>query len=220
MSVPKTIIIRQLGQRDYLPTLHAMQDFTAARTEISSDEFWLVEHPPVFTQGRNSKAEHLLDPGDIPIVDIDRGGQVTYHGPGQLMLYTLLDLSRAKQGVRDLVTAIEQSIIKLLAEYAITANARTDAPGVYVDNAKLAALGLRITRGRSYHGLSLNVDMDLSPFQRINPCGYPGMAVTQCRELGIKDPLVIIGDRLCNLLAAELGYNARVYESKQSLKPI
>jgi len=217
MSIPDTIIIRDLGQQDYFPTFDAMRDFTAGRTPESQDEFWLVQHPPVFTQGRNSKPEHLLKPGNIEVVDIDRGGQVTYHGPGQLVLYTLVDLGRAKKGVRDLVSAIEQSIIKLLAEYDITAHARTDAPGVYVDNAKLAALGLRVTRGRSYHGLSLNIDMDLSPFQRINPCGYPNMAVTQCVELGIEDPLPMLSDRLCALLAAELGYNARVYEPTRSL---
>jgi len=217
MPIPEAIVIRDLGQQDYLPTFQAMCDYTAARTEQSRDEFWLVEHPAVFTQGRNSKPEHLLNTGDIPIVDIDRGGQVTYHGPGQLVLYTLIDLGRAKKGVRDLVTAIEQSIIKLLAEYDLSAHARSDAPGVYVDNAKVAALGLRVTRGRSYHGLSLNIDMDLSPFQRINPCGYPNMAVTQCRELGIEDPLPMISERLCALLASELGYNARVYESQQNL---
>jgi len=217
MPMPDAIVIRDLGQQDYLPTYHAMCHYTAARSSESQDEFWLVEHPPVFTQGRNSKPEHLLSPGNIEIVDIDRGGQVTYHGPGQLVLYTLLDLNRAKKGVRDLVSAIEQSIIKLLAEYAITAHARADAPGVYVDDAKLAALGLRVTRGRSYHGLSLNINMDLTPFQRINPCGYPGMAVTQCAELGIEDPLPMLSDRLCALLAAELGYNARVYKPVRSI---
>jgi len=220
MSQPEAIVIRDLGQQDYLPTFDAMRRVTAARTTTSPDEFWLVEHPPVFTQGRNSKPEHLLDPGDIEIVDIDRGGQVTYHGPGQLVIYTLLDLARAKKGVRDLVSAIEKSIINLLAEYSIAASARSDAPGVYVDNAKLAALGLRVTRGRSYHGLSLNIDMDLSPFQRINPCGYPNMAVTQCSELNIEDPLPIISDRLCALLAAELGYNARVYEPISSIRDL
>ena len=217
MPVPDAIIIRELGQQDYLPTFNAMRDFTTARTNESQDQFWLVEHPPVFTQGRNSKPEHLLNPGNIEVVDIDRGGQVTYHGPGQAVLYVLLDLTRAGMGVRDLVTAMEQSVIKLLAEYGFDAQARSDAPGVYVDNAKIAALGLRIARGRSYHGLSLNVDMDLSPFQRINPCGHPDMAITQCRELGIKDPLPIISDRLCALLASELGYNARVYEPAQSI---
>ena len=212
MPVPDTVIIRELGQQDYMPTFDAMRDYTAARTNESQDEFWLVEHPPVFTQGRNSKPEHLINPGNIEVVDIDRGGQITYHGPGQIVLYVMLDLSRAGKGVRDLVTAMEQSIIKLLAEYGLAAEARSDAPGVYVDNAKIAALGLRITRGRSYHGLSLNVDMDLSPFQGINPCGYEGMSITQCRDLGIDDPVPKISERLCTLLSSELGYNARVYE--------
>jgi len=212
MPISEAIVIRDLGQQDYLSTYHAMRDFTAARTPESPDEFWLVEHPAVFTQGRNSKPEHLLNPGDIPVVDIDRGGQVTYHGPGQIILYLMLDLSRAGKGVRDLVTAMEQSTITLLAEYGLAAEARPDAPGVYVDNAKIAALGLRITRGRSYHGLSLNVDMDLSPFQGINPCGYADMVVTQCRDLGINDPLAKISERLCTLLSKELGYNALVYE--------
>lgn len=215
MAKHDAIIIRDLGRQDYLPTLSAMREFTQSRSEQTPDEFWLLEHPPVYTQGRNSKPEHLLNAGGIDVIDIDRGGQITYHGPGQIILYVMLDLTRMKKGVRDLVTAMEQSIIKLLAEDALTAHARVDAPGVYVNDAKVAALGLRITRGRSYHGLSLNVDMDLSPFQGINPCGYEGMAVTQCRDLGIKDPLPKISDRLCALLSDELGYNARVYESTQ-----
>jgi len=212
MSKLDAIVIRELGEQDYLPTFDAMRHFTQHRSAETPDEFWLVEHPPVFTQGRNSKPEHLLNASDIDVIDIDRGGQITYHGPGQIVLYVMLDLNRAKKGVRDLVTAMEQSIILLLAEYGLTAEARRDAPGVYVDNAKIAALGLRITRGRSYHGLSLNVDMDLSPFQGINPCGYPGLNVTQCRDLGISDPIPKISERLCALLSTELGYNARVYE--------
>ncbi len=212
MAKPDAIIIRELGRQDYLSTLDAMREFTRSRDDQSADEFWLVEHPPVYTQGRNSKPEHLLNAGDIEVVDIDRGGQITYHGPGQLVLYVMLDLTRMGKGVRDLVTAMEQSIIKLLADYKINGVARSDAPGVYVDDAKLAALGLRITRGCSYHGLSLNVDMDLAPFQGINPCGYAGLAVTQCRDLGINDPQAILSDRLCALLCDELGYNARVYE--------
>jgi len=214
MSVLDTIIIRELGRQAYQPTLNAMRSFTQTRDASTVDEFWLLEHPPVFTQGRNSKPEHLLNAQGIEVIDIDRGGQITYHGPGQIVLYVLLDLNRAKKGVRDLVSAMEQSIIQLLAEYDLSANARADAPGVYVDNAKVAALGLRITRGRSYHGLSLNVDMDLSPFDGINPCGYPEMSVTQCCDLGIQDPLPKISDRLCTLLSHELGYNARVYEHR------
>jgi len=213
MASPDSIVIRALGRQHYLPTLDAMRGFTQSRDEATPDEFWLVEHPPVYTQGRNSKPEHLLNAKGIDVIDIDRGGQITYHGPGQIVLYVLLDLSRMKKGVRDLVTAMEQSIIKLLTENGLTAQARADAPGVYVEGAKVAALGLRITRGRSYHGLSLNVDMDLSPFQGINPCGYAGLAVTQCRDLGIADPLPTISDRLCTLLSSELGYNACIYES-------
>ena len=212
MTDPDVIIIRELGRQDYLPTLNAMREFTQSRDNSTPDEFWLLEHPAIYTQGRNSKPEHLLNAAGIDVVDIDRGGQITYHGPGQLVLYVMLDLSRSGKGVRDLVTAMEQSIIQLLAEYAVTGAARRDAPGVYVNEAKIAALGLRITRGRSYHGLSLNIDMDLAPFQGINPCGYAGMSVTQCRDLGIKDPLPIIRDRLCALLSDKLGYNARVYE--------
>lgn len=211
MPRPASIIVRDLGTQDYLPVYEAMSRFSAARDAHSADEFWRVEHPPVFTQGRNSDPAHLLDPGEIPVVDIDRGGQVTYHGPGQLVLYTLIDLPRAGLGVRDLVGALERSVIALLAEHAIEASARPDAPGVYVAGAKIAALGLRVKRGRSYHGLSLNVDMALEPFSRINPCGYKGMEVTMLRELGVQTPQAEIADRLCDLLAADLGYNARQF---------
>lgn len=203
-----TLLLRQLGLRDYLPVYEAMQRVTAARTPDSPDELWLVEHPPVFTQGRNGKAEHLLDPGQIPVIEIDRGGQVTYHGPGQLVVYALLDLPRRKAGVRELVTALEQSVIELLAGYGIQAEARSDAPGVYVDGAKIASLGLRVKRGRSYHGLSLNVDMDLAPFSRINPCGYQGLAVTKLRDLGIDTPYEQIAAQFCTRLSGILGYNA------------
>ncbi|MGD8515155.1 MAG: lipoyl(octanoyl) transferase LipB [Granulosicoccaceae bacterium] len=205
---PDTLLLRQLGLRDYLPVYEAMQRVTAARTPDSPDELWLVEHPPVFTQGRNGKAEHLLDPGQIPVIEIDRGGQVTYHGPGQLVVYALLDLPRRKAGVRELVTALEQSVIELLAGYGIQAEARSDAPGVYVDGAKIASLGLRVKRGRSYHGLSLNVDMDLAPFSRINPCGYQGLAVTKLRDLGIDTPYEQIAAQFCTRLSGILGYNA------------
>ncbi|MGD8998863.1 MAG: lipoyl(octanoyl) transferase LipB [Granulosicoccaceae bacterium] len=205
---PDTLLLRQLGLRDYLPVYEAMQRVTAARTPDSPDELWLVEHPPVFTQGRNGKAEHLLDPGQIPVIQIDRGGQVTYHGPGQLVVYALLDLPRRKTGVRELVTALEQSVIELLAGYGIHAEARSDAPGVYVDGAKIASLGLRVKRGRSYHGLSLNVDMDLAPFSRINPCGYRGLAVTKLRDLGIDIPYEQIAAQFCTRLSGILGYNA------------
>jgi len=217
MSQLDTITVRRLGQYDYLPVFKAMQCFTEQRDSQTADELWVVEHPPVFTQGRNSKPEHLLNPGDIPVEDIDRGGQVTYHGPGQLVIYVMMDLSRAHKGVRDLVSAMENAIIKLLDEHDVKAIARADAPGVYVDQAKVAALGLRVKCGRSYHGLSLNVDMDLRPFQRINPCGYPGMQVTQLRALGIDSPFDTVSQRLTALLAKELGYNATVNESTGSI---
>jgi len=190
MTRPASIIVRELGTQGYLPVYEAMSQFTAKRDKHSADEFWLVEHPPVFTQGRNSDPTHLLAPADIPVIDIDRGGKVTEHGPGQLVLY---------------------GVFALLAEHNIKAAARHDAPGVYVEGAKIAALGLRVKRGRSYHGLSLNVDMDLEPFSRINPCGYKGMEVTMLRELGIQASSAEIADRLCDLLAADLGYNARQF---------
>jgi len=182
------VAVRELGLVSYEPTWQAMQRFTNERGPQTSDEIWLLQHPPVFTQGQAGKAEHLLFPGNIPVVQVDRGGQVTYHGPGQLVAYLLLDVRRLGFGVRDLVTRIELSLIDLLASYGVTATAKPDAPGVYVDGAKIASLGLRIRNGRSFHGLALNVDMDLQPFQRINPCGYAGLAMTQLRDL-IDGPL-------------------------------
>ncbi|MEJ2478944.1 MAG: lipoyl(octanoyl) transferase LipB, partial [Acidihalobacter sp.] len=164
-----------MGRRSYAPVWQAMQDFTDARKPDTPDEFWMLEHPPVFTLGQAGRSEHLLAPGSIPVVHIDRGGQVTYHGPGQLVVYTLLDLRRRRLGVRALVEALEQGVVDMLADYGVAAQPRRDAPGVYVDGRKIAALGLRVRRGCSYHGLALNVDMDLEPFQRINPCGYRGM---------------------------------------------
>lgn len=178
-SEAATLLVRELGRRDYVPVWREMQAFTERRAADTRDELWLVEHPPVFTMGLNGKPEHLLNPGDIPVVPVDRGGQVTYHGPGQIVAYTLLDLRRLGLGPRQLVTALEAGVIALLAEYGISAMGRRDAPGVYVDGAKIAALGLRVRRGCCYHGLSLNVAMDLEPFSRINPCGYPGLQVTQ-----------------------------------------
>ena len=188
--------IRQLGQVDYTPTWHAMQDFTAQRDAATADEIWLLQHPPIFTLGQAGKPEHVLHPGAIPLLRIDRGGQVTYHGPGQLVAYVLVDLKRHGLGVRGLVNHMEQAVIDLLAEYGIDAQRKADAPGVYVQGAKIAALGLRIRHGCSYHGLALNVDMDLRPFSQINPCGYPGMAVTQTRDLGIAAPLAELADAL------------------------
>lgn len=177
-------ILRRLGLRDYLPVWQQMQAFTDNRDTDTPDELWLVEHPPVFTQGMNGKPEHLLDPGDIPVVPVDRGGQVTYHGPGQVVAYPLLDLRRRGLGVRELVQRLEFGVIDLLAGYGIEAIGRRDAPGVYVDGRKIASLGLRVRHGCSYHGLSLNVAMDLAPFERINPCGYPGLEVTRTADLG------------------------------------
>lgn len=190
---------------DYEPTWRAMQDFTAARTDETPDEIWFVEHPPVFTLGLNAKPEHLLNPGDILVVQIDRGGQVTYHGPGQLVAYVLLDLARRHLGVQRLVQLMEQAVIDLLAEHGVHAEGRRDAPGVYVDGAKIAALGLRVKRGRTYHGLALNVDMDMEPFGRINPCGYPGMQVTQLRDLGIFLDLNAVSAQMESHLARLLG---------------
>jgi lipoyl(octanoyl) transferase len=197
-------VVRQLGYFDYLPIWQAMQDFTDQRSDSSHDEIWLVEHPPVFTVGLNGKPEHLLDPGNIPVINVDRGGQITYHGPGQLMAYLLVDLRRRHWGVRHLVNAMEQAVIALLAEYGVTARARPDAPGVYVDDAKVVALGLRVRRGCSYHGMCLNVDMDLSPYARINPCGYQGQAITQLCDLGIKLDMQQTGEALLKALAHEL----------------
>ena len=199
------IVVRHLGRRDYLPTLEAMQRFTARRDENTPDELWLVEHPPVYTLGQAGKREHLLNPGEIPVIPVDRGGQVTYHGPGQVVIYLLLDLRRRGLGVRELVTRMEQAVIDLLAEEGIAARARADAPGVYVGEAKIAALGLRVKRGRSYHGLALNVAMDLEPFTRINPCGYAGLATTQLADLGVAADWDTMADRLCGSLLRRLG---------------
>lgn len=205
--------VRELGVQAYEPVWHAMQDFTNQRTADTADELWLVQHPPVFTQGQAGKAEHLLLPGDIPVVQVDRGGQVTYHGPGQLVAYPLVDVRRLGLGVRELVSRIEQSLIDLLASYGVSAEARADAPGVYVNGAKIASLGLRIRRGCSFHGLALNVDMDLQPFQRINPCGYAGLAMTQLAD-HVAGPLAMaeVSARLCEQLVKHLGY-----EQQQSL---
>ena len=198
------VAVRHLGMVDYQVTFDAMREFTASRDETTPDEIWLLQHPSTFTQGLNGKAEHLLNPGKIPLIQVDRGGQITYHGPGQLIAYLLFDLRRHKMGVRHLVTAMEQAVIQLLANYGITANARSDAPGVYVEGAKVAALGLRVKHGCSYHGLSLNVDMDLSPFSLINPCGHPGMAVTDLRTLGLDDSLGQVSDKLLKSLQQQL----------------
>ncbi|MDP1633115.1 MAG: lipoyl(octanoyl) transferase LipB [Gallionellaceae bacterium] len=187
MNTPH-IHIRALGMVEYEPTWRAMQKFTAERTADTVDEIWLVQHPPTYTQGQAGKPEHLLHPTSIPVVKIDRGGQITYHGPGQIVAYLLLDLRRWKLNVRELVRLMEQAVIDLLAEYGVHAEGREDAPGVYVDGAKIAALGLKIKNSCSYHGLSFNVDMELSPFDNINPCGYRELRVTQAIEYGITVP--------------------------------
>lgn len=178
----RTVIIRDLGTVPYLETWQKMQTFTLDRDDTSTDEIWLLEHEPVFTQGQAGKAEHILNPGDIPVVKVDRGGQVTYHGPGQLVAYVLFEMSRIGSDVRKLVSALESSVVETLASYDITAAPKADAPGVYVGEQKICSLGLRIKKGRSFHGLALNVNMDLSPFLRINPCGYAGMEMVQIAQ--------------------------------------
>lgn len=194
------MIIKVLGRQPYLPIFEAMQAFTATRTTATEDEIWCVEHDAVFTQGLNGKAEHLLISSGIPVVQTDRGGQITYHGPGQIVLYCLFDLRRLGLGVRQMVSLMEQALIAFLSQHKQTAYARPEAPGVYVGDSKIAALGLRVKRGACYHGLSLNVAMDLSPFAQINPCGYPGMAVTDLASLGV----VISLDEAQNQLLTEL----------------
>lgn len=210
MSQP-VLDVTNLGLQPYEQVWAAMTEFTNTRTADTTDQLWLVEHPPVFTQGQAGKAEHLLVPGDIPVVQSDRGGQVTYHGPGQLVAYPLLDLRRLRMGVRELVTAIEQTLVATLAHYDIEAFPKPDAPGVYVNQQgrvdKIASLGLRVRRGCSFHGLALNVTMDLSPFLRINPCGYQGLAMTQMRDLLPNPPsLAEVQEQLVIQFAQKLGY--------------
>lgn len=199
-----TLIVRQLGKQSYLPIWQAMQDFTNNRNADTQDEIWLVEHHGVFTQGQAGKEEHLLMPGDIPVVKVDRGGQVTYHGPGQQMMYVLLNLKRNKLGVRDLVTALERCVVNTLEEYAINAYPKADAPGVYVDDKKICSIGLRIRKGCSFHGLALNVNMDLSPFQRINPCGYAGLEMVDCAQLNGPKTLQEASKKITDHLSALL----------------
>jgi lipoyl(octanoyl) transferase len=200
--------IRQLGLQPYDEVWQAMRSFTDQRDEHTEDEIWLVEHPPVFTLGQAGKREHILQVSDIPIVQSDRGGQVTYHGPGQLIAYLMINLKRKNLGVRDLVTGIESTIIRVLAAYDIASEARKEAPGVYVAGQKVAALGLRVRRGSSYHGLSLNVDMDLSPFSWINPCGYEGLEVTQLKNLGVDESVSTVAQVLINEIQATFRYDS------------
>jgi lipoyl(octanoyl) transferase len=194
--------VRALGLAEYAPTYAAMQRFTAARTPDTPDELWLAQHPPVYTLGQAGRAEHLPREGDVPLVRVDRGGQITYHGPGQAVVYVLIDLPRRGLKVRTLVALLEQALIDLLGSYNVAAERRSGAPGVYVGGAKIAALGLRVRRGCSYHGAALNVDMDLAPFAAIDPCGYPGLAVTQCRDLGIAGTADALGGQLAARIAA------------------
>lgn len=203
-AVSGGLIVRHLGRVAYEPTWQAMQAFTAQRDSDTPDELWLLEHLPVYTQGQAGKPEHLIAATDIPVVPIDRGGQITYHGPGQLVAYLLVDLRRRGYGVRELVTRMEQAVIDLLAAEGVSAERQAGAPGVYVAGAKIAALGLRVRHGCTYHGLALNVDMDLGPFAAINPCGYAGLAVTQCRDLGVALSLPQAEQALTHALRAVL----------------
>ncbi len=197
LTPDSALVIRKLGLSDYEKIWRAMQSFTAARSAETPDELWLVEHPPVYTLGLNGKAQHLPRTANgIPVIKVDRGGQITYHGPGQILVYTLLDLRRRGLGVREMVRKLENAVIELLADYDIEAIGRVDAPGVYVADAKVAALGLRVRNGCCFHGLSLNVDMDLSPFRAIDPCGFPGLQVTQLRDLGIDEQSETVADKL------------------------
>lgn len=201
------LTVRHLGVVNYLPTLEAMRRLTDERDAQTPDEIWLLQHPRVFTQGQAGKPEHLLMPGDIPVVQVDRGGQVTYHGPGQIVAYLMLDLRRLGLGVRDLVTAMEQSLVDVLATYGVVAAPKADAPGVYVDGDKIASLGLRVRRGCSFHGLALNVDMDMSPFGRINPCGYVGLKMVQLKDFLAEPPAFDeVAQRLEQALRQRLGY--------------
>jgi lipoyl(octanoyl) transferase len=208
--------VRRLGLMDYRPVWRAMQAFTDQRDENTPDELWLVEHPPVFTQGQAGRAEHILAPGDIPVIQVDRGGQVTYHGPGQIVAYPLIDISRLGMGVRKLVMAIEAAIINVLQSYAVNAGLVAGAPGVYIDGVKIASLGLRIRRGKSFHGLSFNINMDLEPFQRINPCGFKGLQVTNLSAF-TEVSMTEVEDRLIAGLSQVLGYNDRFRQAAGSL---
>lgn len=210
-----TLLIRDLGLQPYEPISAAMHDFTNNRDDSTADEIWLVEHQAVFTQGQAGKAEHILLSGDIPVVQSDRGGQVTYHGPGQQVVYLLLNLKRRKLGVRELVTVLEQTVVNTLAEFAIIAYPRAEAPGVYVEGKKICSLGLRIRKGCSFHGLALNINMDLSPFLRINPCGYAGMEMTQVSHFMANITPADIQPRLIANLVALLDHAPYIYSASE-----
>ncbi len=198
------IIVRELGLQDYLPCWHAMQTFTNTRDEKTFDEIWLLEHPSVFTQGQNGKPEHILFPGNIPVIPTDRGGQITYHGPGQCIIYTLIDLKRKKINIREFITLLENTVIDYLSLHKMSAHTKSKAPGVYVNEKKICSLGLRVRRGATYHGLALNVEMDLEPFSRIHPCGFSELVMTQVSEY--TDPLNFAGRNLVHSLITRLGY--------------
>ncbi len=200
------LIVKELGRREYMPVWREMQAFTSTRLSDTTDELWFVEHPSVFTLGVGGRAQHLLDPHNVPVIRSNRGGQVTYHGPGQIVTYTLFDMHRKKIGIRALVSLLENVVIELLKQLNIESHARKDAPGVYVGDSKVAALGLRISRGFSYHGFALNVGMDLTPYEWINPCGYQGLKITQLRDLGVSESIVDLKKRLKNIISSMGGY--------------
>lgn len=212
-SIAKDLIVRDLGLVSYQQTFQQMRDFTDSRNEQTPDELWVLQHHPVFTQGQAGKEEHILNPGSVPIVQSDRGGQVTYHGPGQLVCYLLFDIKRKHLSIRDLVDGIENSVVRMLSEYGIEANAKSKAPGVYVQGKKIAALGLRVKKGRSYHGLSLNISMDLEPFSRINPCGYEGLQVTDLEHLGVHEEFSVTTARLLTQIRQNFGYHFNLHDS-------
>ena len=214
--MPRDVLVKDLGRTQYCEVFDQMRAFTNERNQTTPDEIWLTEHEPVFTQGQAGKAEHLLAPGTIPVVQTDRGGQVTYHGPGQIVAYLLFDIRRLEINVRGLVSGIEDSIINLLSHYKVTGQARADAPGVYVGGAKVAALGLRVRRGCSYHGLSLNVQMDLAPFAMINPCGLSDVTVTQLADLGGPSSTSQVKPLLLDTLAETYGLNLRMSHNRDS----
>lgn len=212
IDTPTTVIARELGLADYGKTWQAMQIFTQKRTSETIDELWMLEHPRIFTLGQNAKSEHLLHPGDIPVLQIDRGGQVTYHGPGQLIVYTLIDIQRKKIDIRRLVSALEQAMLDVLADYQLDAYAKREAPGVYLQQQKIGSIGLRIRKGCAYHGLALNIDMDLEPFGRINPCGHPGLQMTSLNHWVNPPPtLATISQKLLRYLTYRLGYTSYHY---------
>jgi len=211
------VIIRKLGQMDYIPVWEAMHEFTDQRNNVTKDEIWLLQHPPIFTQGQAGKEEHLLNPRTITVVKSDRGGQITYHGPGQLICYVLLNLRRLNLTIKKLVYILEQSVIDLLKGYEIKSERRDNAPGIYVDQAKIAALGLRVRKGCTFHGLALNVSMNLEPFSRINPCGFSGMQVTQISDHNIDRSISEVSDDLIKTLCSQLNYNLENIIWKNSL---